>query len=77
MNDIIKWVLKVALQGILWVFLLSISVSGRPIFEHAHATLVQNAFVQTLDEELGDLWDKLSRTAAVTFSKSPEEDKAL
>jgi hypothetical protein len=79
MNDAIKWTLKVALQGVLWVFLLSITVSGRTVFEHAHGALVQNVLVQTLDEELGDLWTKLSRTAELTFSESEavSEDKSL
>lgn len=78
MNDMIKWVFKVALQGIVWVFLLSISVNGRTLFEHAHQTLVQNTLVQTMDEELGDLWTKLSRTASATFSeKSKNDDKAM
>lgn len=77
MNDIVKWISKVTLQGILWVFLLSITVSGRPLFDHAHSTLVQNALVQTVDEELSSLWDKLTKTAKVTFSEGQDDSEEM
>ena len=31
MNDVLKWIVKFALQGILWVFLLSIRVDGNNV----------------------------------------------
>ena len=79
MNDVLKWIAKFALQGILWVFLLSIRVDGHTtFFQAAHGTLVQNALVQTIDEELGSLWSKVSETAKVTFTKAREpDDKSL
>ncbi len=78
MNDVLKWIAKFSLQGILWVFLLSIRVDGQTIFQAAHGTLVQNALVQTVDEELGALWSKVSETAKLTFSKSRDaDDKSL
>jgi hypothetical protein len=74
MNDALKWLLKVALHAVLWVFLLSIKVDGRPAFTYANEVLVQNSLVRAVDDELGDLWYRLSRTAKTTFSKSNQED---
>lgn len=75
MNDLLKWVLKVSLQAVAWVFILSINVSGRPLFMHAHDTLVDNTLVHTVDEELADLWTKLSKTAQTTFSEQESDDE--
>lgn len=78
MNDFVKWLLKFSFQAILWVFLLSIRVDGRPIFNYANEVFVQNQLVQTVDEELGDLYHRLSKTAKATFNKTePDEEKAM
>ena len=78
MNDMLKWLLKVVFQAILWVFILSIRVEGRPVFNYANEVFVQNALVKTVDEELGDLWYRLSKTAKTTFNKTePDQEKAM
>ena len=74
MNDIIKWVGKFLLHLVFWVFVLSIRWDGRTLFSYAHNTLVQNSFVQAVDEELADVWYRLSETARVTFSESEKDD---
>ena len=73
MNDILKWTGKVFLQMVLWVFILSISWNGRTLFDRAHELLVRNALVSSVDQELADLWHKLSETARLTFSEAAEE----
>ena len=76
MNDMLKWVGKVLLQGVLWVFILSIHLTGRgTLFTAANDLLVQNTLVQTVDEELGSLWTRLSDTAKLTFSKVRDGDQ--
>jgi hypothetical protein len=78
MNDFVKWVGKILLHCIMWVFVLSVQWDGKSLFYYANETLVQNQLVQTVDEELGQLWSKLSRTAKMTFSESlPEEQKSM
>jgi hypothetical protein len=78
MNDFFKWVLKVAAIGVLWVFILSIRWDGKMMFSYAHETLVQNSLVQAADQELADIWYRMSKTASVTFSKSqPEDNKEM
>lgn len=77
MNDFLKWLGKVMLTGVIWVFLLSITVGGRSLFSYANDILVQNALVQYVDEELADLWSKVKKTARVTFSEMTKvEEKA-
>ena len=70
MNDLIKWVLKAALQAVLWTFLLSIHVKNRPIFYHLHGFFVDNAIVHTVDHELARLWDNVWSTGKDQASKS-------
>ena len=74
MNDVLKWAFRTAFLGVCWVFLLSITVSGRPMFFYLNQTLVQNDFVQMLDEEHGRTWDKVVTTARITFNKPKEEE---
>ena len=67
MNDALKWLLKVLLHAVLWVFILSIRWDGRPVFNYANEILVQNSLVRAVDDELGDLWYRLTRTAKATY----------
>ena len=73
MNEIIKWLGKLAIHAVFWIFVLSIRWDGRTLFSYGHDTLVQNSFVQAIDEELADLWYRLSETAEVTFNKSNDQ----
>lgn len=75
MNDIIKWFLKFALQGIAWVFVLSINIGGMTIFDRMHGVFIQNALVQSLDEEVADIWRKVTKTAETSFEKEKAEKK--
>lgn len=78
MNDLLKWAGKLTLQAIFWVFILSIKYHGRPVFNYANDTLVQNSMVQTVDESLADLWQRLARATKVAFAKNaPEDAQAL
>ncbi len=78
MNDFVKWIGKILLHCVMWVFVLSVQWDGKSLFYHANDILVQNQLVQTADEELARLWTKLSHTAKMTFSDSiPEEQKSM
>ncbi|MBF0440774.1 MAG: hypothetical protein HQK54_02605 [Oligoflexales bacterium] len=69
MNDLIKFLIRHTLIGIMWVFILSFSIDGRPIFIPANRVLVQNSLVRMIDEELSLLWYKITKTARVTFQE--------
>ena len=68
---------KLALTAILWVFILSITVNGRPLFHYANDFFVQNSIVAAIDEELSNLWHRVSETARITYDKvTAREEKA-
>lgn len=77
MNDFFKWSLKTLCIGAFWVFFLSITIGGRSLFSYANQALVQNAAVQFIDSELADLWDRVAKTARVTFSEMSEGDRKV
>jgi hypothetical protein len=78
MREYLKKGGKLALQGAIWVFALSITWNGKMFFSYAHEILVQNRIVDAIDEELGDLWYKVSETARITFNNvsGRKDDKA-
>jgi len=76
-NDVLKWAGRTILIAVFWVFALSVTVSGRPLFNYANETLVQNEIVRYIDTQLGELWAKISETARVTYNQLGEpKDKA-
>ena len=75
MNDLIKWSVKFVGYGVFWVFVLSTQYNGQPFFYHAHKVLVENEIVQSLDAELAELWDRVYKTAKVTFAEKTEKDQ--
>lgn len=77
MNDIFKWIGKFLLQFVLWIFILSINLNGKTLFKHGNEFLVQNALVQSLDEELADLWSRVSETARLTFGNATPKETTL
>ena len=68
-KDIITWGIKACFQLVLWVFLLSISWDGRTLFDRTHEIIVDNEVVESLDLQLRELWEEISRTAQTTFSE--------
>ncbi len=77
MNDFLKWTLRNAAIAVFWVFIFSINVQNRALFYYANDILVQNVVVETIDEQLTVLWDKVWDTAKITFkSLSESTDKA-
>ena len=77
MQDAIKKIGKLSLTAVLWIFVLSITINGRPLFWYANDFFVQNSIVEAIDQELSDLWYRVSETAKITFEKvAGREEKA-
>lgn len=66
--------LKLILQMVIWVFLLSIKIDGKLVFDHAHDFLVQNEIVNTLQAQFDDLWDQVIRTAKSGVENAPKKE---
>ena len=76
-NDISKWLFRTSLIAIFWVFALSISIKGQPLFNYANDFFVQNELVRFVDRQLGELWTKVSDTARITFSDDTRDKKVF
>ena len=74
-QDLIKWLIKIFMHLVVWVFILSIQWDGRTLYDRAHEILVDNPLVDLVDEELKDLWDKVSATAESTYAKLRKDEK--
>lgn len=77
MNDALKWAGRTLLTAVMWVFVLSINISGRSVFSYANEILVQNALVQMIDEELTDLFGKVYVTAQRTFETESDDGEVM
>lgn len=74
MNDFFKWLWRSLWLGLVWVFILSVTWSGKPLFYHLNQLLVQNELVRTADYELAKTWDKLVTTARLTFREAAKDE---
>lgn len=73
MKENLKKLGKLVLTAVIWVFVFSVNIGGKPIFYHANEVLVQNQFVQDIDEEVSNFYFKLKMSLANAFDKSPDK----
>ena len=76
-SEAVSVLLKVGLQMVIWVFVLSIKVENKLIFDHAHDFLVKNQIVASLQNQFGELWDGIIKTAKSGVENAPEKQKDL
>lgn len=53
----IKSVLRILATGVIWVFILSLQVGEKRLFDHASELLVENPIVAFADEQFGNTWE--------------------
>lgn len=75
MKDVIKRIGKTALQGLIWVFVLSLNWNGRTLFSHANEVFVQNQVVLAADAQLADWWDQLKSVSVAAFRDEANKQK--
>jgi hypothetical protein len=76
-SEAVSVFLKLVLQMVIWVFVLSIKIDNKLVFDHAHDFLVKNEIVATLQGQFGDLWDQVIRTAKTGVENAPKKDADL
>ena len=76
-SEVVSISLKLALQMVIWVFVLSVKIDNKLVFDHAHDFLVKNEIVATLQGQFGDLWDQVIKTAKVGVENAPKKDENL
>lgn len=74
-KDLTTWIIKLAFQLIFWVFVLSIRVNDRTLYDQAYDILIDNELVQSVDEKAADLWYTFSSTVRSSFVKLYEDKK--
>lgn len=74
-KDLLTWIIKLAFQLIFWVFILSIRINDRTLFDQAYDILIDNELVQSVDEKAADLWYTFSDSVRNSFVKLYEEKK--
>jgi hypothetical protein len=67
MTEVIKWICKNLVVAGFWLFILSIDYKGRPLFYTAHDVLIKNSLVQSMDQQLSEIWGRVSTTAKKTY----------
>ena len=75
-KDILVWCFKSCLQGVMWVFILSISLKGRTLFERGHDIFVDNRVVSYLDDQVELLinnTEKVIKTSLSQFTKNSKQ----
>lgn len=75
LKDLITWILKLLFQLIFWVFVLSIRVNDRTLYDHSYDILIDNELVQSVDEKVEDLWYTFTSSVKDTFFKNYEKKK--
>jgi hypothetical protein len=68
-KEICLKLVKFSFVGVLWVFLLSITVNERPLFSHANELLVQNAAVEFVENQAAEYWTKIKETVTITYGE--------
>lgn len=65
---------KTVLNLVFWVFVFSIPIANKPVFEYLQRVLVFNAPVRFLSQEWNGLWGLVSNKAKVAFTEKKEEE---
>ena len=76
-SEIVSVLSKLVLQMVIWVFVLSITIDNRLVFDHAHDFLVKNEIVATLQMQFNELWDDVVNTAKSGVENAPDKDVKL
>ena len=74
-KDALKWIAKLSLSAIFWIFILSIRVDNRTLFSYANNFLVQNSFLEIVDTVADTLYN-VSDAAKSTFSEDGKNHKS-
>ena len=73
----IRWLTKYALIFMAWIFCLSVRVGDQRIFDHAHGVLVDNRIVYAIDQEISDLWQRISMTVRGAYARISGDEEEI
>lgn len=76
-SEIASFVMKALLSLVVWVFVLSVEIEDKMLFEHAHGFLVDNEIVTALKGQMNEIWEEVSQTAKKGIDNAPSSQKEV
>lgn len=67
MKEHLKKLGRISIQGLIWLFVFSITINGRTLFSHGHSIFVDNQVVAAIDDQATDLFYRVIKTVQVTY----------
>ena len=76
-KDFVKWFGRQLMHMILWVYVLSIPLQGKNLYDHARSILVENRVVSLLGDHVVDAYQQLcDRLRLSILDKTHRENSA-
>jgi|MDTA01.1.fsa_nt_gb hypothetical protein len=72
-KDLVVWSVKLGFQMLFWLYIFSFEVGGQTLFYKARSLASESTIIAVIDEEVSDLWYKVTETAKATFAKISED----
>ena len=72
-HTLFSFLAKALWQMVVWVFILSIPLEGRTLFDHIHEVIVDNPVVLLISEETQALWHEVTAEVKKRYAKVPAE----
>ncbi len=76
MKERLKKICKILGVGVIWVYILSISINGRTLYSRAHGFFIENRIVSSIDHEIAKFQARLVRSANVLTSGQDKKFEA-
>ncbi len=67
MNERLKKTGRIAMYAVLWIFILSIRVDGKTLFQYGHGIFVENRIVGAVDHQATLMWTRLVKTVRYSY----------
>ena len=74
-RDLLGWAVKTFLHMLFWLFVFSINLGDRTVYDRAYSTFIENSFVSSLEGEASALWNKVIFVAHKTYDDITREQK--
>lgn len=77
MQERLKKAGRIALYAILWIFIFSIRIEGKMLFQYGHGVFVENRIVGAIDHQANLMWTRLVKTVKYSYhTMTGREDTA-
>ena len=67
MKERLKKIGRISLYAILWIFIFSIRIDGKTLFQYGHGVFVENRIVGAVDHQANLMWTRLLKTVRYSY----------